>query len=95
MKLTNEQKKKIKEAGKAELTLSQLAIILNFNETELQMIFSNEESEIYRIYEAARIESYTNKINILNEKAEQGDIQALKAIERLKFQEEKRKIFGV
>jgi|AntAceMinimDraft_2_1070361.scaffolds.fasta_scaffold04047_4 hypothetical protein len=96
MRLTEDQKQTIIDAGKIELSLNNLAILLNVPYTRLQVEFHNSNSEVFKLYEKSRIETNNKIIQALTEKAKAGDKAAVKArtefMATVKFREERDKM---
>jgi len=96
MELTEKQKQTIIDAGKIELPIRHLAILLDVPESWLKLHFHNENSEIFKLYDKSRIETNNSIIQALTEKAKNGDKAAVKArtefIDRVNFKESKDKL---
>jgi len=97
MKLTEDQKQIVIDAGSIEMPVRSLAFLLKIPETTLLNELRNHQSEIYLTYETSRIETNNTIIKSLTEKAEAGDKRAVtvreKFIADVKFREERDKLF--
>ena len=98
MKLTNDQKQTIIDAGKIELNISSLAILLDVPITLLELEFHNTNSEVFKLFEKSRLDTNKKIIQALTERAEKGDKAAVKArtefISNVNFKEERNKLFN-
>ncbi len=97
MNLTDEQKQTIIDAGKIELPVNSLAILIDVPVSRLEAEFFNSNSEVFKLYEKSRIETNNKIIQALTERAENGDKAALKArtefINRIEFIEARNGLF--
>lgn len=98
MKLTEDQLKKIEEAGRAQIPEKKVALLIGVSWNRLRNEFYDEDSETYQSYERGKTESRLKIHSALADKAENGDGQAAKQLNQLtqewEVQDGKKKMMG-
>ena len=71
--LSEQQKEMITDAGKAELSYSDVALITDLPKNEVKQALDDPDSEIYKLYRKGKVLSLVEICNTLEKKAKEGN----------------------